>query len=136
MEIKIEASPELLQELHELLYANDNEIEIDEQYGPSEGYQKEAVVVGLVLTALTSITYKLITAFVKIKQAQIKADVQKDKNKLNAQKEVLKFSIKENNKWEQKCLADLAKAEKAKRSQKPTKNDQSKPSPKKSRSKD
>jgi len=121
MEIKIEASPELLQELHELLYVNDNEIEIDEQYGPSEGYQKEAVVVGLVLTALTSITYKLITAFVKIKQEQIKAEVQKNKNRLNAQKEVLKFSIKENNKWDQKRLTDLAKAEKAKRSQKPTK---------------
>lgn len=114
MEIKIEASPELLQELHEMLYAHDKEIEIDEQYGPSEGYQKESMVTALIMSASSPVIYKLISGAIKIWQARIKAEVQKEKNKNKAETDLIKFFVKEQSKWEQKKLSQLIKAEKEK----------------------
>jgi len=114
MEIKIESSPELLQELHEMLYAADPELEIDEQHGPSEGYQKEPLVSALILLASSPVVVKLISAFVKLRQTRIKAEVQKDKNKKNAEKDVMKFFIKEEYKWKQLQLKELKATEKTK----------------------
>ena len=114
MEIRIEASPERLQELHEILYTHDNEIEIDEQYGPNEGYQKESLVTALIMSASSPVIYKLISGAIKIWQSKLKAEVQKQKNKNKSKSDLIKFFVKEQGKWEQKKLAELKKIEKEK----------------------
>jgi len=122
MEIKIEGTPEFLQELHIQLFELDEKLEIDEQYGPNEGFQKEPVTLALIVTAASHLTTSLIKEGVKIVIAKFKANAEVQKAKIKADLELAKFSIKEANKWKQVDLESLILPEPEKKVVKKSRN--------------
>ena len=54
MEYNIEASTEDLEDLHQYLYENHPDIQVDEIYKNTQGYLKEPVVVALITTVAAS----------------------------------------------------------------------------------
>jgi hypothetical protein len=104
MGIKITGSPEDLQAIHQLLYENDKDVEVDEEYGPIQGYQKEPNVAALIVGA-TSTVVAIIHGYFKTRQEKYKTDKAQET-------ELIKLYCKEQREWKKindKELKDLVK---------------------------
>jgi hypothetical protein len=106
MEFKITGTAEDLHQIHQLIYKHDQEIEVDEEYGPNEGFQKEPLVVALLTVASSTVT-GIITAYLTAKAAKKNADIEKYKVDKEAETEQLKIWLKESRKWKEISLKEL-----------------------------
>jgi len=106
MKIRIECSdPQMLTELHQLIYERDNDLLIDEHYEHTPGVQKEPIVTALitfitgkpVLNILTS-AYKEWVGLRKEREKQITIRLKNDQKHTE---NLIKFYLSAGGKWEE-----------------------------------
>jgi hypothetical protein len=109
MEIKITSTSDDLAELHQLLYDADNQVEVDEEYGPTEGFQKEPSVTALIVTIAKPTLLAIIYGFYKTRQTRIKAETEKVKIEKKAETDQLNIFLKANLEWKKLSIKELDK---------------------------
>lgn len=98
MEVKIEGTPEELLSLQKFAYERSNDVLLDEEYAQSPGYNKEPLIIALII-AITPVTRLLIKEFFKYRTEKLKAENEKHKITENAKENQIRLSIKEGKNW-------------------------------------
>lgn len=117
MEIKIEGSQELLNELQKFISEQKEAVDFDEEYRQAVGFHMEATLVGLI-AVLSPIIINYIRAFNQYKIAKLKIDNDKAKHDDKIRLEELKFLAKEGREWKRIEMKELDTLEKRKASEK------------------
>lgn len=106
MEIKITGTAQDLQNIHQLIYQHDKNTEVDEEYGPNQGYQKEPLVAALITAGSSAIT-AIITNYIATKKAKAATETERYKIDKAAETERLRFYLKETRKWKELELKEI-----------------------------
>jgi hypothetical protein len=98
MEVKIEGTPEELSDLQKFAHERGGDIIPDEEYAQSPGYNKEPLIIALIIS-LTPVSRLLIREFFKYRTEKLKAENKRHRIIENAKEDQIRLSLKEGRSW-------------------------------------